>query len=224
MRSIKASSRFSAKEIRSYQAREQEWKTIFEQMTASSSQLLNLAVNSETSRKQFSDRLQQEISKNDILENKFSDYTSNRKLFTIAYALLQEKMNSLFESITAISNSKCLEGVYDFQIDRLREVVESLTAEKDRQERAMLHAERELAKNRKELKRVLEARSSMIKTNTEHIAAAERTIAERDREIEELSTDLRRYVHLYEKTLKELGAVAQQNDRNKARIKKIKAR
>ena len=197
---------------------------LIEQMTASSSQLLNFVNISEKYRKQFSDKLQQEISKNDILKNKFEDYTSNKKLFSIAYVLLQEKMNSLFESITAISNSKCLEGVYDFQIDRLREVVESTTAEKDRQEKVMLQAERELAKNHREMKRVLEARSTMIKSNMEHMAAAERAIAAKDQQIEELSTDLRRYIHLYEKTLKELGVVEQQNVRNKARIKKIKAK
>lgn len=41
----------------------------------------------------------------------------------------------------------------------------------------------------------------------EQLVATEKLIAGKDRQIEELKTDLRHYTYLYEKTLKELGVV-----------------
>lgn len=74
---------------------------------------------SEQYRKKFSEQLSECMAMNDLQENKIFELNQSKKLFSIQYNEVKDQLNMIYESVTAITDSKALEDKFKMQINRL---------------------------------------------------------------------------------------------------------
>ena len=99
-------------------------------MLRSSKALTDFVATSELYRKGFSEQLRKALSKNDELTNQIFELGQNKKLTSISYEIVQDKLSMLYESINAISNAKYLEDKFQMEIDRQSTLITTIQEEK----------------------------------------------------------------------------------------------
>lgn len=111
---------------------------------------------SEIFRKQFSDQLRQEVSRNEEIINSNMQNLVDIRLNKIQYGLVQEKLLLLFESVEGIGTVKKLEDKYEIKVDYYENLLKVMREENQDLKQRSKDQSKELDLLKKDLKDLID--------------------------------------------------------------------